>query len=441
MKGVKSAIKSWEEKELPELKEREIDMNLFVKTDHIIDIIGVRRSGKTYLMFLTSKKLLKHFNKNQIIYINFEDKMLYPLTDKLLDDILDYVIENRLDKKKVFVFLDEVHTVKNWEKWARNVYDDYKGKIKLIVSGSTSKLIKRDVATLLTGRHISNILMPLNFKEFLAFKEIEYNETDLLYSRKKRIAIKKLVKEYMLFGGFPEIVLTNNNELKLKILRNYYDDILYKDIVQHFKIKEINVLENLTRFLILNIGKYFSYKRASDYLKSFNIETSTRTLLRYTSMLEEVFLLFFLPVFSFKVRDELKYPRKIYFIDHSLRNVLSPISEDYGRVAENIVFLELKKRSLEKLFTINYWKSQADEEVDFVIRKQKKVNQLIQVTWDISDLETKKREIKALLKASKELKCRNLLVITENKEGTEKFKGKKIKYIPLWKWLLRKPLK
>ena len=245
----------------------------------------------------------------------------------------------------------------------------------------------------------------------------------------------------MLFGGFPEIVLTNNNELKLKILRNYYDDILYKDIVQHFKIKEINVLENLTRFLILNIGKYFSYKRASDYLKSFNIETSTRTLLRYTSMLEEVFLLFFLPVFSFKVRDELKYPRKIYFIDHSLRNVLSPISEDYGRVAENIVFLELKKRSLEKLFTINYWKSQADEEVDFVIRKQKKVNQLIQVTWDISDLETKKREIKALLKASKELKCRNLLVITENKEGTEKFKGKKIKYIPLWKWLLRKPPK
>lgn len=153
-------------------------------------------------------------------------------------------------------------------------------------------------------------------------------------------------------------------------------------------------------------------------------------------MLEEVFLLFFLPTFSFKIRDELKYPRKIYFVDHSLRNVLSPISEDLGRIAENIVFLKLKRESLEKLFTINYWKSQS-EEVDFIIRKQKKVTQLIQVCWHIADLETKKREIKALLKASKELKCKNLLVITEDKEGEEKIKKSRINYIPLWKYLLK----
>ncbi len=413
-------------------------MNLFTKADHIIDIIGVRRSGKTYSMFLASKKLLKQYNKQQIIYINFENKALFPLNDKLLDKVLNYIIEKGLDKKKVFVFLDEVHNIKNWEKWARNIYDDYKGKIKLIVSGSTSKLIRKDVATLLTGRHLSNVLMPLSFKEFLFFNQMEYSKDDLLYSKKKQIEIKKQFKKYLEFGGFPEIVLTENNELKLKILRNYYDDILYKDIVQHFKIKEMNILENLTRFLILNIGNYFSFKRVSDHLKSLNIKTSTRTLLRYTSMLEEVFLLHFVPIFSFKVKDELKYPRKIYLVDHSLKNVLNPDSDNFGSVAENIVFLELKRQSLDKLFAINYWKSQAGEEIDFIIRKQRKINELIQVCWDISSPETKKREIKALLKGSKELRCNNLLIITGDYEAEEKVKGKKIKYIPLWKWLLSK---
>lgn len=437
MEQIISAIKEWEERQLPELKERQLNMNLFTKADHIIDIIGVRRSGKTYLMFLAAKKLLNQFEKPQVIYINFENKTLFPLNDKLLDDLLNYIIEKGLDKRKVFVFLDEVHNIENWEKWARNIYDDYKGRIKLIVSGSTSKLIRKDVATLLTGRHLSNVLMPLSFREYLLFNQIDCSKEDLAYSKRKQLEIKKHFKKYLEFGGFPEAVLMVDRGLKLQILRNYYEDILYKDIVQHFKIKEMNILENLTRFLILNIGRYFSFKRVSDHLNSLNINASTRTLLRYTSMLEEVFLFYFLPIFSFKVKDELKYPRKTYLVDHSLRTVLNPDSADLGSVAENMVFLELKRQSLEKQVTINYWKSRADEEVDFMIRKQRKITELIQVCYDLSNQETKQREIKALLKASKELKCSNLLVITEDYEAEEKVKGKKIRYVPLWKWLLK----
>lgn len=430
---INAALKEWEEKVLPEVKERSINFELFTKLDHIVDIVGVRRSGKTYLMYLVIKKLFENgLDKNSVIYINFENKVLYPLSDKLLDELLNYFFEKK--PKKMFLFLDEIHNVKGWERWARNVYDEYKGKIKLVVSGSTSKIMAEKISFLLTGRHVSLKLLPLNFKEFLDFKGFAFSLSDLKYSKKKNVEIRKLFEEYMKFGGFPEVVLTNES-IRMEILRAYYEDILYKDIVEKFKVREINVLENFIKFLFSNISSYFSFKRAQEYLNSIGIKTSTRTLLKYVSILEETFLFFFLPIFTKKVKNVLKYPRKIYCVDVGLRNVTNPFSEDFGKICENIVFLELKRNSFKNpSISINYWKDEYGNEVDFVVRERNKVVELIQVSWKVE--ESKKREMQSLAKAMDEFGLREAKVLTFDFEKEEKVGKKKIYFIPLYKWLL-----
>ena len=427
---IRSAIKEWQERENGEIKDRNVNFKLFEELDHIIDILGVRRSGKTYLMFMTIKKLEKEFGKDAIIYINFENKILTPASDRLLDEALLYFLERGY--KKSFLFLDEIQNVKNWERWARTAYDSYKGKIKIIVSGSSSKIIRKDVASLLTGRHVSVKLFPLSFSEYIEFGNLQITKDDLLYSAKKQSIAKSMLDEYLRYGAFPEVCLEKNPQLKIELLRAYYDDILYRDVMEKHGIKEFAVMENFMKFLFYNISSYFSYKRGKEFLDSLGISTSTRTLLKYTSVLEEVFLFFFVPVFSGKARDHLRYPRKIYSIDAGLRNAVSPPSEDFGKIAENIVYLELRRNHLNE---INYWKGRS-EEVDFLVREGPKVRQIIQVCWDISSKKTEQREIRGLVSCAKELGLRKGLVITKDTEKEEKTDGVKISFIPLWKWLL-----
>lgn len=430
---IRVAIKEWKERHIGEIKKRDVNLELFTRLDHIIDIIGVRRSGKTFLMFMAAKELEKKAGKEAIIYINFENRILQPLNEKLLDELLNYIFEKGF--KKSFLFLDEIHSIKNWERWARSVYDAHKGKIKIVVSGSTSRIIRKDIAALLTGRHVSVRVFPLSFYEFLEFKGVGFTEEDVLYSAKKQASMKSMLQEYLKYGAFPEIALEGSEQLKVELLRAYYDDILYRDVMERHGIKETNVMENFLRFLLYNISSYFSYKRGKDFLSSLGIQTSTRTLLKYTSIMEETFLFFFVPIYSKKVREQLKYPRKIYAIDTGLRNVVS-ISEDLGKIAENIVYLELRRRH--DRAEINYWKSRQQEEVDFLVREGAHVKELIQVCWDIGKKETKEREVKALIKAMEEFRLKKSIVITKDFEGEEKANGVRIKFIPLWKWLLMK---
>ncbi len=432
---IRYAIKEWQEREIGKVKKRAVNIDLFSRLDHMIDIIGVRRSGKTFLMFMVIKELERAgVPKDSIIYINFENRVLYPPTERLLDALLDYALEK--GSGKAFLFLDEIHNVRNWERWARSVYDSHKGRIKIVVSGSTSRIIRKDIASLLTGRHVSIKVFPLSFSEFLDFRGMKFSREDVLYSARKQATARTMLEEYLKYGGFPEICLEGSGQMKTEILRAYYDDILYKDIMEKHGIKETVVMENFLRFLLSNISSYFSYRRGKDYLNSQGIPVSTRTLLRYTSVLEEVFLFFFVPIFSKKVREQLKYPRKIYSVDTGLRNAVNPVSEGCGKMAENAVYLELRRRFKESGTEINYWKSRQQEEVDFIVREGPKVSELIQVCWDMGKEETKEREIKALLKAMDEFGLKKGLVITKDLEMEEKIGDRKIACIPLWKWLL-----
>lgn len=426
---IKEIIYEYWEKELPKVIPREDKID---SSDLINDIVGIRRCGKTFLMFSKIEELLKKVDKKSTIYINFENRRLFPLSQKYFNDIIEFIYsEKLLEKGKIYLFLDEVQKIDGWEKSVRSIYDEFKGKIKIFVSGSNANLLSKDYGALLTGRHLSKTLMPLSFKEFLKFKDFP---TEKVSTEKDRASVKKLLDEYLTFGGFPEIVLSDNKE---QILSQLFNDILSRDILNR-NVRKESILEEFASYLAGNISCLLSFNKMTGYFKSRGIKVSVSTLESYFGLIKNSFLFFDNLIFSYKIKDQYQNPRKIYCIDNGIFNFIGfKFSKDYGKMYENAVFLKLKKESFDnRAINVYYWKNILHEEVDFVVKKGLKVRQLVQVCYNIDNLETKKREIKALIKASEELKCNNMVVITRDYEKEEKIDGKKIFFIPLWKWLL-----
>ena len=421
-------------KELDTGKERKVYLEKclrFLHTNVVTAIIGVRRAGKSYIMRQTIKELIeKGRERKNILMVNFEDNRFVGFYPKLLDEIFETYLEFLKPDKNPFVFLDEIHNVPKWERWVRTTQE--LGKAKIIVSGSSSKLLAGELATVLTGRHLDVFVFPLSFEEFLYFRNLEIkDELDLIA---KKIEIKRFFNEYFEFGGFPEVVLSSD---KKQLALTYFDDILTKDIERRYKLKKSEKLRALARFYLTNISNTITFNS----LKK-SLDTTTNTIEKFSSYLEEAGMIFFVKRFSFKVKEQEKSARKVYSIDVGLANAIGfKFSSDIGKIAENMVAIELKrKETLDTNMELYYWKNARHEEVDFLIKEGLKVKQLIQVCWDINEYKTKEREIKALLKASKELKCKNLLVITGDYEAEEEIKVKdksyKVKFLSLWKWLL-----
>jgi len=399
----------------------------FLSSNQAIVISGVRRSGKSTIMLQLAKKLIDSgTNPKNILIINFEDYRFYGHSLKLLQEIYEiYLKKISLDKK--IIFLDEIHKIEGWEKFVRTLLD--KKEAKIIVSGSNSKLISKEYASLLTGRHVNLSILPLNFKEFLDFKGLKFESELQIIS--KKIEIQKLLEEYLEFGAFPEVILSDEITRK-KILADYFDSIITKDVAERHKIKEKGKLVSLARFYVSNISGKISFNKLKEPLNM-----PLRTIERFSYYLEEAFLIFFLKRFSFKLKEQEKSKRKVYSVDLGLSNTIGfSFKEEYGKIIENAVFLEFIKRNINSLnFEIYYWQDLQEKEVDFVIKDGKKIKQLIQVCYELNQL-NREREITSLIKASEELKCDELLVINSNYEAIEKIKGKNIKFIPLWKWML-----
>jgi hypothetical protein len=398
-----------------------------ITTDQIITITGARRSGKSFIMRQLAKNLADEgIDKKQILMVNFEDPRFTQLDTKLLQKIYETYLESLNPAGIPYIFLDEIQEVTNWEKWVRMMHE--LGKAKIIISGSNAKLLSKELSTLLTGRHIDITIFPLSFREFLFFNNIELKEElDII---NKKIEINRLLKEYFEFGSFPEVVL---NAQKEEILLSYFDDIINKDLVKRYRIRKPEKLKNLIMFYLSNISSQISFNALKNHLL-----ISTSTVENFSNYLEIVYLTFFLKRFSFKIKEQEKSPRKVYAIDSGLSNMVGfRFSQNIGKIAENLVFLELLRKKAENpKIELYYWKNQRHQEVDFVIKEGLRIKNLIQVSWDINKLNTKKREINSLLKALEEIKLKEGTIITEDYEGEEYIKGKKIKYLPLWKWLL-----
>ncbi len=430
-KILKTIFYEWKERKLPEIIRREKDLKeyLRVKPQKIIAITGFRRIGKTYLILQLIKELLEKKDREGVVYVNFEDERI-PLRTEILTDLLP-TIKQTFQKLPEILFLDEIQEIPGWSKWMRRIYDEE--RIKIFVTGSSSKMSSREIPTELRGRCLEIKVSPLSFKEFLKFKSIKINFEAASYSENEKAKVSKALEEYLLYGGMPEVVLTSA-ERKIEILQGYYRTVIRRDISQRFKIKNEEGLKALL-LLILNSTSY-SITKLYNTLKSLNYKIGKTTLLNYLSYIENSYFMESVFIFSYKIKDQLQYPRKIYFIDNGFITALSTkFSKDFGRLYENLVFQELKRRA-DYQTEIFYWKNRAGREVDFVLREQSKITRLIQVCYDINDPVTRDREIKALLMASKELKCDDLMIINQDIDRAEKIKMKEIKFIPLWRWLM-----
>ena len=399
-----------------------------LSAEQIITITGARRSGKSFIMRQLARKLIKEkIDTNRILIINFEDPRFIGLDTKLLQQIYETYLEFLNPKDKPYIFLDEIQEVKGWEKWVRTMHELKKASI--ILSGSNAKLLSRELATLLTGRHLSITVFPLSFKEFLDFNNLRIKkELDLA---SKRIEIKSLLRNYLEFGSFPDVVLQRE---KKEILLAYFGDVSDKDLIRRYRIRKSEKLKNLIKFYLSNVSSLITFSSIEKSLK-----ISADTIEKFSNYFETAYLAFFLKRFSFKVKEQEKSPRKVYAIDSGLANIIGfRFSQNLGKLAENIVFLELKrKRTSSPYLEFYYWKDERHREVDFVIKEKLKVKQLIQICWDIGDEKTRKREIESLTRAMREFKLKEGLVITEDYEDEERIENKKIKFIPLWKWLLK----
>lgn len=402
----------------------------FLSEEQVLVITGARRSGKSFIMRQIIKDLInKGLAPQETLMINLEDPRLPKLDPETLQEIFDIYLEELNPQGKPYLFLDEIQEAEDWEKWVRATQE--LGKASIVVSGSNAKLLSQELATLLTGRHLDIEVSPLSFREFLDFKQVEIkNQLDFV---DQKITITSCLSEYMQFGGFPEVVLARN---KKEVLLRYFDDIMNKDLIKRYKIRKTAALKSLTRFYLSNIASPVTFHSLGNFLK-----ISDDSVEKFSGYLETAYLVSQLQRFSFKVKEQEKSPRKIYAIDIGLANFLGfNFSENKGRLSENIVFLELNRQKVHDINSgIYYWKDSLHREVDFVVISSQKERQLIQVCWQIDNRETKKRELKALLKASAELNCNNLLVITGDYAAEEQVNDVKIQYIPLSQWLLFSP--
>ena len=393
-------------------REPKQEVKRYLKFPNILAVLGVRRAGKSIFSW-------QIFKDENFGYINFDDERLIDLKAKDLNKILEVFYEyGKVDS----IILDEPHNVRGWELFANRL----RRTKKVIITGSNSKLLSGELATHLTGRHITFELFPFNFNEFLKFQDRIYRQI----TTKERAEISGLLQEFLQNGSFPEYF-----KFGRKIVREVYDNIITKDVLRRGKIKKEVELKKVANFLINNFSKEFTFRS----LKSITLIKHLSTLSKWINLLQEAYLVFIIERFSFKLKQPIIAPKKVYCIDNGIVNAIGfRVSENIGRLMENLTAVELKRRRSywHENWEIFYWKDHQQREVDFVVKEGLRVKELIQVTYASEMNEIERREIKGLLKASKELKCKNLKVITWDYESEEEFKNRKIKFIPLWRWLL-----
>lgn len=411
---------------IEEFRERRInlvnrELKVAESRDFIISIIGPRRAGKTYFCYQQMQ------DKKDFLYANFEDPEFSDFNAMEVKNII-YDYKEIYGKFPSWIFFDEIQNIKDWEKALISLYETK--NFFIIITGSSSKLLSKEIATALRGRTLTYKILPFSFKEYLKAKNIEYKK---LRSYSKESEIKYNLRQY-LEGSMPQLVFNEEPEFKRRFVTEYLDLVIYRDIVERYKVKNYFILKLMIKQLISSFAKEFSIHKFYNNLKSQGIKVSKKTAYNYLSYIEDSLSVFMLRKFSYALKDSKLSIPKVYICDNSLAH---SGDKSIGRKMENLIFLELlRRKDAEPGMEIHYYKTSDGKEVDFVLNKNSKVTQLIQVCYDISDFVTKERELKALIKASKELKCDDLLVVTWEYEGEEGFKEKNIKFIPLWKWLL-----
>jgi len=398
------------------LQDRYIERETVLKgfdTDLISVIIGPRRAGKSFFAMHSAG------TKPGIGYANFDEERLLQIGN--FDEIISAIRAVYQDPK--ILLFDEIQNVSQWEIIVNRLH---RHGYKLLLTGSNSHLLSSNLATHLTGRHFCSYVFTFSFKEILS-----------LFPPSEIIAdLQHQCFEYVTKGGFPEVWVKNYDPVEY--LATLFDSIILKDIVKRYHVRFPNALTDLAQIMITNISGEFS-NTSIQKLAKFN---SIHTAAKYLGYLEEAFLLFSIPRFSYKISEQQKAGKKYYCYDNGYFQAKAfKFSPKTGKLFKNTVAINLKRRELEGALKLYFYKNQKKEEVDFVVQQELKITQLIQVCYNLSDPKVKDREIRSLLKAGAELQCYRLIVITNDYEITEKHSwfgnSGEIEFIPLWKWLMR----
>lgn len=387
-----------------------------IESDLVKIVIGPRRAGKSIFS--------AHLFKNKMpAYVNFDEESLVKLEN--YDDLIKEL--HSLYGEKRYLFFDEIQNLPSWELFVNKLH---RREYNILLTGSNAKLLSKELAASLTGRHIPIEIFPFNFGEYLRAKCFAFEKENIAVPEVKGKLLNYLT-DYMANGGFPELVVKN---LEPKgYLDTLLDSLIFKDIVKRYKLRLSESVYELEIFLLNNFASELSYRKIANQL-GFR---SVATLQKYLKYLEEAYLIYILPRYSHKAGERLTSPKKAYLVDNgyiAAKAVQS--SPNSGKLMENLVFSELLKRGYKPNHDLFYYKTRNNKEVDFVLREGLKVKTLIQAAYRIDELGVKDREIKALVEADGELKCGDLIILTWDYEAVNETRGKKIKFIPLWQWLI-----
>jgi len=400
-------------KPLPETYSRKIYENEIAKkavASEIIVIKGVRRSGKSTLLINEIKRLLKEgMDVKNILFVNFEDQRFRMFDEKqLLEEIKNVYLEYIKPIGDIVIMLDEVQNIAGWEQWIRKEYE--LSNNRLYVTGSNSHLLGAEFGSALSGRYLSVEVFPLGFTEYLAFNGVHIgSKAELLHHK---ILLQQHLNSYIKHGGFPKVILQEDEALKNDTLKSYYDTILLKDIVARYQLKHYQILNELALFLLSNNATVNAYNRLKN-----NFSTSFDTVRDYVEYLTNAYMILSIPKFDYSLKKQLANPKKFYAIDTGFSNAVSfSVSQKLGANLENIVFLELKRRGRQ----IYYYKTEKGREVDFLIQHDG-FTQLIQVSTTLEDAKTRHRELRVFAEAKKELKgeVKAILVTLDSSEVIE----------------------
>ena len=394
----------------------------FIDRDYNIEdelnyvFVGLRRAGKSYLMFRQVQKLLKKERSiDEILYFNFEDDRLANLETSDLD-LIKTCYEEMYDHKPIF-FLDEIQIVPNWEKFARRLADQ---NYRVFITGSNAKMLSSEIATTLGGRYMIRNVYPFSFHEFLTSAGIDSKKKNALFHF--RSEINKAFEDYFRFGGLPETLKVAD---KREWLSNLYQKVFFGDLISRYQIRSDFSLRVLIRKLAESVKQPSSFRRLANVVSASGKKITTDTVIDYLNYLRESWLIFSLENFASKLADK-ESNKKYYFIDNGILNLFLPDPQTF--LLENLVAIQLRR-----LYYDNFYFYNSGIEVDFYVPEAQLA---VQACYSLSDIETYNREVNALLQLSKRLEVKKMLIISKDEERVISLDGVEIEVIPIWKWLL-----
>ena len=396
--------------------------------------IGVRRSGKSTFMFQIMQRLLDNkVPRQNILYVNFFDDRLHGLQQAgigLVAEAYYSLFPEKKNTETVYCFFDEIQCVAGWEPFVDRLMRTEKCEVYL--TGSSARMLSKEIATQMRGRALSWEMFPFSFREFLDYKQIDGSGA---FSTKRRLLIQKAFDEYWETGGFPE-VLAAPHHLRIKMHQEYFHAVLFRDLVERHDVAHPRAVADLAHWLVDNVASPYSVNRLTGYLQSLGHNAPKSAVSDYLAWFEDAYFFFSVRVFDASLARSHSNPKKAYCIDHAvIPSLSSGVLINSGHLLENLVFTGLRREFPE----VFYGKTKSGREVDFVVSSRNGSPMLVQVCESLAEPQTRKREVSALSEAMRELRCKAGTIVTRGEDERIDTDSGTIQAVPAWRFLLELP--